>query len=197
MNRAAKRRLILVIVLLLVAAAVALDRTRLLRASDEASPRATYARVAQQVEQQRVLIQSRDEIDRELAELESVWQRFRPGLIVVPTRELAPAALRDRVRQELVSAGVRDLRVLGEEFRSEATVPGRTATVLPMRIRVSFEVEDSQLLYHAIDRLEHSEALLARVGSISVRGGGLNDAVRRLTVTLSVDAAALISEVSP
>lgn len=179
--------------MLLLAAAVVVDRAGVSGSSDAAPASQRYALAVGQLELQREVLETAADIDLETDRLRDAWDRVRPGLVSARTIELAPAALRDRVQRELTGAGIRDLRVLDEEVRGERP-EGASVAPVPMRIRVSFDTEDSETLYRAIERIEQSRTLLARVGEVSLRGGGLNDADQRITATLAIDTVVLIGE---
>ncbi len=86
------------------------------------------------------------------------------------------------------------VRVLSEEVRAgegaARTSPG--SSVVPIRIRVSFDVPDSELVYAAIAAIDSASDLHARVVGASIRGGGLNEAAGSVNVTLTIDTAVAI-----
>lgn len=194
--RSSTRRIVLIVVLVLLGVAVFIDRVGLAGQADSDGVESRFALASAQLERQRELLDSADAVQDEIAELRDAWEAMRGGLVSARTVELAPAALRDRVRRVLTDAGVGDLLVLSEEIRTGAN-PQQPADLVPMRIRVSFDIDDSPALYRAIDQVEQSTILLARIGELSVRGGGLNEVAQRVTVTLSIDTVVLIEGASP
>lgn len=188
------RRRVLLILLALLALAVLIDRTGLAKSSEDASGASDrYSLASAQLDRQLELIASRGAVESEIEDLREAWMRVRPGVVAARTVELAPAALRERVRREMVAAGVRDLLILSEEVLLDGSGEDGTGLV-PMRIRVSFDIEDSEGLYRTIDRIERSDSLLARIADLSLRGGGLNEASQRVNATLSIDTVVLIGE---
>lgn len=192
-SRPNNRRRVLLGIFVLLGLAVIIDRTGLAGEGSSEGVVQRYALASSQLDRQRDLLASADAVRAEITELRETWDRIRPGLVSASTVELAPAALRERVRRELAGAGIGDVLVLSEEVRGE---PGSepSAGLVPMRIRVSFDAEDSPALYRAIDRIEQSDVLLARIGEMVARGGGLNAVAQRVTVTLSIDTVVLIGE---
>ncbi len=194
--RYSTRRIVLIVVLVLLGVAVFIDRVGLAGQANSEGVESRFALASAQLERQRELLDSADAVQDEIDELRGAWEAMRGGLVSARTVELAPAALRERVRRVLTDAGISDLLVLSEEVRNGAGTD-RPADLVPMRIRVSFDIDDSPALYRAIDHIEQSDILLARIGELSVRGGGLNEVAQRVTVTLSIDTVVLIEGASP
>lgn len=194
--RNSTRRIVLIVVLVLLGVAVFIDRVGLAGQANSEGVESRYALASAQLERQRELLDSADAVQDEIDELRGAWEAMRGGLVSARTVELAPAALRERVRRVLTDAGVSDLLVLSEEVRNGSGTD-RPADLVPMRIRVSFDIDDSPALYRAIDHIEQSDILLACIGELSVRGGGLNEVAQRVTVTLSIDTVVLIEGASP
>lgn len=192
-SRHSRRHRVLLVILVLLGIAVVIDRVGLAGENSSKGVAQRYALASSQLDRQRDLLASTDSVRDEIFELRETWERIRPGLVSASTVELAPAALREGVRRELAGAGIRDVLVLSEEVRSEqgSDLP---RGLVPMRIRVSFDADDSPALYRAIDRIEQSDVLLARIGEMTARGGGLNAVAQRVTVTLSIDTVVLIGE---
>lgn len=189
------RRAVLIGVLVLLGAAVAMDRTGMLDRESSVSQRQIHIELLDQVRSQRALVDRAESIDRARDVLREEWGLVSSMLVSAPTRELAPAAVRDRVRRELVASGVRDPRAIGEDFVGGAL--SGVGNVESMRVRVTFDAADSDTLYRAIHRLENSTSLLARVSAVSVRAPGLNEAERVLSVTLTIDTAVVLGGTSP
>jgi len=187
------RRRVLLILLALLALAVLIDRTGLAKSEQASGASDRYLLASAQLDRQLELIASQGAVESEIESLSEAWLRIRPGVVSARTVELAPAALRDRVRRELVAAGVRDLLILSEQVLLDGSGADGTG-LIPMRIRVSFDIEDSEGLYRTIDRVERSDNLLARVSELTLRGGGLNEASQRVNATLSIDTVVLIGD---
>jgi hypothetical protein len=187
------RRRVLLILFALLAIAVLIDRTGLANSREAVGANDQYSLANAQLERQLELIASRGEVESEIEDLREAWMRIRPGVVTARTIELAPAALRERVRREILAAGVRDLLILSEEVLLDDSAADATGLV-PMRIRVSFDIEDSEGLYRAIDRIERSDGLLARVADLTLRGGGLNEASQQVNATVSIDTVVMIGD---
>ena len=194
MSGVPSRRLLLVGVLVVLGVAVAIDRGGLLGESDAPDVAQRYVLVQAQLEQQRALIEDSARLSDEVRELRESWDALRPKLVKAQTADLAPASVRDRVRTTLARAGVARVRVLGEEVRSieVAAQSSSGEAVVPVRIRVSFEVADSAMIYAPIDAIDSARDLHARVAGLTIRGGGLNEAEESVTVTLEIDTAVVI-----
>lgn len=183
----------LLILLGLLALAVLIDRTGMAKDEPTNSASDRYSLASAQLDRQLDLIASRGAVESDIEELREAWMRIRPGVVSARTVELAPAALRERVRREILMAGVRDLLILSEQVLLDDSEAQPTGLV-PMRIRVSFDIEDSEGLYRAIDRIERSDGVLARISDLTLRGGGLNEASQRVNATMSIDTVVLIGD---
>ncbi|XHC24716.1 MAG: hypothetical protein ACFHWZ_09510 [Phycisphaerales bacterium] len=194
MNGMSPRRWALLGVLVVLGIAVAVDRGGLIATDASPSPGQRYALVQAQLAQQRQLLDDAGHLREEVETLRELWSQLRPRLIQARTAELAPASVRDRMREVLARAGVARVRVLSEEVRAgegtARTSPG--SSVVPVRIRVSFDVPDSELVYAAIAAIDSASDLHARVVGASIRGGGLNEAAGSVNVTLTIDTAVVI-----
>ena len=199
MSGVPSRRLLLIGVLVVLGVAVAIDRGGLLGESDAPDVAQRYVLVQAQLEQQRALIEDSDRLIDEVRELRETWDALRPKLVKAQTADLAPASVRDRVRTTLARAGVARVRVLGEEGRSTAVVAQSSSgeAVVPVRIRVSFEVADSAMIYAPIDAIDSARDLHARVAGLTIRGVGLNEAEESVAVTLEIDTPVVIGGRAP
>ena len=150
--------------------------------------------VQAQLAQQRQLLDDAVRLREEVEALRELWSQLHPRLIQARTAELAPASVRDRMREVLNRAGVARVRVLSEEVRAGegAARTSSDSLVVPVRIRVSFDVPDSELVYAAIAAIDSASDLHARVVGASIRGGGLNEAAGSVNVTLTIDTAVVI-----
>jgi hypothetical protein len=199
MSGMSPRRWALLGLLLVLGIAVAVDRGGLFTSDASPDPAQRYALVQAQLAQQEGLLASAARLRDEVEALRDVWADLRPRLIEARTAELAPASVRDRVRAVLNRAGVARVRVLSEEVRSASDTAQTSSgsTVVPVRIRVSFDVPDSELVYAPIDAIDAASDLHARVVGVSIRGGGLNEAAASVTVTLTIDTVVLIGGEGP
>ncbi len=191
-----KRSGLLLGVLALLALVVAWDRG--LIGGREDAPLAAkqrYELVSAQLRLQRELLESEASLAERRDDAQQAWEALRGRLVTAPTPEVAPAALRERVNDELRRHGVNAMRVLGEEVRASAESEGDASRrVIPIRIRISFEAPDSQTLYQAIGALDGTDRFHARVAELMIRGGGMNTQAETVSATLSIDTAVLLGE---
>lgn len=189
-----RRTAVLIAVLMVIALVVAIDRG-LLAGGDTTGPNASqrYALLESQLAMQNDLLDADEQIRTRRERAAAVWRELEPRLVTAPTPEVAPAALRERLSEELRRQGISAVRVLGEEVRgSEEGAGAESRRVVPIRVRLSFDAEDSAALYRALASLDGTDRLHARVVEFTLRGGGLNPQAQTVTATVSVDTAVLL-----
>lgn len=203
------RRTLLGISVLLLFGAVIADRTGVLdklRNSESASTRGeALAGQSSLLARQQALVDAQPAWAAAEAQAERAWADLRSSVLRAETRALAEADLRERLRSALRLPGIvapeatSVARPATPQAAGERGQPAASAGVRVerLRFRVAFDAAEHAHMVDAIDRIAGLASPRVRVESLSIVGPGeKTEAVSRLTVTMEIEAVAVIGAVS-
>ncbi len=157
-------------------------------ASDGTSLKEIYRARAALLDRQRALIEQRSEWERANVRAIDEWRALAGRLIVAQSVEIAEGELRERLEALASEMGLPrpDARAL------PPIVPDEASPVRVIRYNLLLSTAEWESAFALIDRIETDPSTIARVTEVTIDGPGLPQIETELSLTLTVQAIAII-----
>lgn len=194
---------LLVVAVVILIGAVALSRSDILFAHDDAdaglpTPRSIYLARASLTAAQDALLAQADRWRTALDRTEQSWGVARRSVVAARSLELAGARFRDMALQAIVDLDIAS--PAATVVPADAPTANTAMMILPLQLDVQFDARQHSDIYAAIDRLENMPGVRTNIESLRLDGPGRIQMPRLATVRLRLTALALIEpppETSP
>jgi len=187
------RRKLLLGVLAALIAIVLLDKLVLTGQANAAngdgtSPQEIYRARAALLDRQRALIDQRDEWQLANSRALEEWEALAEKLIVAQSVEIAEGELRERLVTIAMEMGLPrpDARAL------TPIVPDEASPIRVIRYNLLLSTENWESAFALIDRIETDPSTIANITEVMLDGPGLPQFETELTISLTVQAIALV-----